>query len=280
MITLKENLPLNFNGLDMMWAKEGVDIHDTTERALYNIYVATIPGLLNFFGGIKNTPFDDTKWLKISEQHLLEFTSGVVYKDDIGELTKARDYLRYYPDNVLRFLLVTEWSAIGGDWYPMGRIAAKGDKLGLRIQTAKVIQHLMRIAFRLSKKYYPYKKWFGTIFKSLQLSSTLEPLLLDLAREEEWQKIEEKIHEIVKILMQEQNKLGLTPEIKMFAEKAPNKRHHVKVDYFRIGNEIAENIQFPLKNLRKNMVGQFNDINQILWGDEVGKWAFVFLQKS
>jgi len=279
MKTFKEILPPNFKGLNMMWAKPGIDIHNTNEKALYNIYITTLPGILNFHGKIKRIPFEDTKWLGVSEQHLLEFTSGEVYIDNIGELTKAREFLSYYPDNVLKYLLMMDWSAIGGDWFPMGRMVMKGDDLGLRIQTAKIVQHMMRIAFRLSKKYYPYRKWFGTIFKSLPIASKLEPLLLDLTQEGDWKKIEEKICIIDGILLNEQNKMSIMPKINIIPEMESNKRHYMKFDYLKIRNKIFEDLKPPLNLIDKNAEGQWDARNRILWENEVGKWPFVFLQK-
>ena len=108
MPNFQELLPSKFRGFNMMWRKPGVDIHNTRETILYHVYVRTVPHVLKSYGGITSLPLQDVDWLRISEQHLLEFTSGMVYRDDIGELTKARKLLKYYPDNVLRFLLMHE----------------------------------------------------------------------------------------------------------------------------------------------------------------------------
>jgi len=45
-------------------------------------------------------------WLTVPEQRLLAVTSGRVYHDGLGEtLIEARERLRYYPDDVWRYLL-------------------------------------------------------------------------------------------------------------------------------------------------------------------------------
>jgi hypothetical protein len=41
----------------------------------------------------------------------------------------------------------------------------------------------MRIAYMVSKRYFPYKKWLGTLFKHLPIAMKLEPMLLDLIEE-------------------------------------------------------------------------------------------------
>ena len=274
----RELLPTKFKGFDMMWRKPGVDVHDTRETILYHVSVGTVTKALNFYGGITALPLQDMDWLRTSEQHLLEFTSGMVYRDDTGELTRARDLLKYYPDNVLRFLLMCEWNTVGGDWFPIGRIGSRGDKLGLRIQAAKVGHHLMRIAFMVNRRYFHYKKWFGTLFKQLPLASALEPILLELVEEQRWQKVEEKIGEATSILLQQQNELGITPKITMKAEKTDDRRHHIKYDFWQIGRQLAKNIQPPLKSLMENQVFWLHEKSLILWNEEIGKWSLL-LQK-
>ena len=274
----RQQLPKTFKGFDMTWLKPGVDVQDTTESILYTVRTTTVDRGLKFCGGADALPLQDVDWLKVSEQHLLEFTSGVVYHDGTGELTKARQMLAYYPDDVLRFLLMGEWSAVGGDWFPIGRIGSRGDKLGLRIQTTKIGKHLMHMAYMVSRRYFTYKKWFGTLFKRLPIASALEPVLLDLLAEEDWQRVEEKMGEAASILLRQQNELGLTPPIKLQADTVDNGRHHIKYDFWAIGRQLTSNLPAPLKAVMDNQVFWLDKRSLILWNEEVGKWPLL-LQK-
>ena len=276
--SFKALFPSKFKGFNMMWRKPGVDVHNTRETILYHVYISTVSQALKFCGGLEALHLQDMDWLRISEQHLLEFTSGVVYQDDAGELTKARKHLAYYPDNVLKFLLMCEWNAVGGDWFPIGRIGSRGDALGLRTQVAQVVHHLMRIAFMVSKTYMPYKKWFGTRFKELPIAPALEPLLLDLHAEQDWQQVEEKIGKAASLLLHRQNRLGLTPTITPRSKQVDDGRHHIKHDFWHIGRQLAERIQPPLKSLIDNQVFWLHERSLILWNGEVGKWSLL-LQK-
>jgi hypothetical protein len=275
---LRKILPGKFKGIHLMWRKPGVDLHNTKETALYHVYVGTVADSLNFHGSIKKLPLDEIGWLKVSEQHLLELTAGVVYKDDFGELTRSRGLLAYYPDNVLRFLLMKEWNTIGGDWFPIGRIGVRGDEIGLQIQISKLVQRFMRVAFMVSRTYFPYKKWFGTQFKQLPIAAQLEPLLLDLFGEKDWEQVEEKIGNISEILLDHQNKLGITAPIKLRQERFKGGRHHIKYDYWGVGNQISKQIKPPLKALNYNEVFWMDSRSYILWNEEVGKWSLL-LQK-
>jgi hypothetical protein len=273
----RKSLPMRFKGFNMMWRKPGVDVHETKQTILYHVYVGTVSDSLSF-SGIKALPLQEIDWLRVSEQHLLEFTAGVVYKDDSGELGRARELLAYYPDSVLRFLLMREWNTVGGEWFPIGRIGPRGDELGLQIQVAKIVQRFMRIAFMVSKRYFPYKKWFGTLFKQLPLACELEPMLLELLEEKRWQQVEEKIGEIASILLEQQNSLGISPKITLKREKVEGGRHHIKYDFWGVGRQLSKGIQPPLKSLMDNEVFWLDDRNLILWNEEVGKWSLL-LQK-
>jgi hypothetical protein len=179
---------------------------------------------------------------------------------------------------VLRFLLACDWNAVGGDWFPIGRIASKGDTLGLRMQVSKIVQHLMRLAFMVSRRYMPYKKWFGTLFKRLPMAATLEPVLLDLLKEDDWQKIEEKIGAAASMVLQQQNPLGIAPEITLDAEMVDNGRHHIKYDFWGIGQQLTQDLPPDLKTVMDNQVFWLDERALILWNGEVGKWALL-LQK-
>jgi hypothetical protein len=274
----RKKLPGKFKGVDLKWKKPGVDVQKTKETALYHIYVGTVQDTLDFYGGIRRLPLQEIDWLKVSEQHLLEFTAGVVYHDDYGELTRARDSLAYYPDNVLKFLLMREWNAVGGDWFPIGRIGPRGDEIGLHIQAAKLAQRFMRIAFMVHRTYFPYKKWFGTQFKQLPPAQVLEPMLLELLGAKSWQQVEEVIGKISAVLLDQQNKLGISPKITLRKERLGVGRHHIKYDFWGVGNRLSKGIRPPLKALIHNEVFMFDNRNHILWNEEVGKWALL-LQK-
>jgi hypothetical protein len=117
-----------------------------------------------------------------------------------------------------------------------------------------------------------------------QLACALEPILLELLGEEKWQKVEEKICEATSVLLQQQNKLGITPKITMEVEKADDGRHHIKYDFWEIGKKIAENIQPPLKSLMENQVSWLHERSLILWNGvprpgyhvEDRRWKFHF----
>jgi hypothetical protein len=274
---LQELLPTRFKGFSMMWRQPGVDVHDTTENTLYHVSTGTLAGVLSGYG-IRQLPLAELDWLRISEQHLLEFTAGVVYHDDDGALTRARQALGQYPNPVLCFLLMNEWYTVNGDWFPIGRMGERGDDLGLRIQAAKVAQHLMHIAFLVSRRYRPYKKWFGTLFRELPVAAELEPVLAALLVERRWQAVEERICEAAGLLLAQQNALGLGPVVKLSPRRAEDGRHYLKLDIGAIGRQLAAGTGPALRHVMENQVFWLDERRLILGNDEVGKWPLL-LQK-
>ncbi len=124
----------------------------------------------------------------------------------------------------------------------------------------------------------PYKKWFGTLFKALPIAAALEPVLLDLLQEQDWQQAEEKIGNAASILLQQQNQLGLVPEISLGAETVDDGRHHIKYGFWEIGQQLTKDIQPALKAVMDNQVFWLHERALILWNGEVGKWSLL-LQK-
>mgnify|MGYP006302094439 CR=1 FL=1 len=230
-------------------------------------------------GGKDALPLKPVEWLKVSEQHLLEATNGVVYHDDTGELTAAREALAHYPDGVLCFLLMCEWNTVGGDWFPIGRIGSRDDRLGLHIQANKIAQHLMRIGFMVSREYFTYKKWFGSLFKRLPIAAELEPVLLALQREDDWHKVEEHIAEAARILLDAQNAIDIAPKITLDAKQTDDGRHHLDMDFWGIGRRTGQRMPAELRAIEKNQVWWLHERQLILWNEEVGKWPLL-LQKD
>ena len=78
-------------------------------------------------------PQNEIEWLSIPENHLLELTSGEIFFDSIGELTKLREfYGKYYPDDVWKYRLAYAWQSLGWDIDLIGLCYDRGDILSSR----------------------------------------------------------------------------------------------------------------------------------------------------
>ena len=116
-------------------------------------------------------------WLTFPEQKLLEVTSGAVYHDGLGSLGLLRERLDYYPHDVWRYRLASQWQRISQEEAFVGRCADVGDDLGSRLVAARLVREVMRICVLLERRYAPYSKWFGSAFARLPCAEQLSPLL-------------------------------------------------------------------------------------------------------
>jgi hypothetical protein len=113
----------------------------------------------------RHPTFED--WLALPTQRLAEFTGGAVFRDDLGGLTQARAALRWYPDDVWRYVLAAQWKRIDQEEPFVGRCGELGDDLGGRVVAARLARDLMRLFLLLERRYPPYSKWLGTAFSRL-----------------------------------------------------------------------------------------------------------------
>jgi hypothetical protein len=112
--------------------------------------------------------FEVRDWLVTPTQRLLELTTGEVFADPTGELTRVRALLRWYPHDVWLLVMAGHWRRIAQSEHLHGRAGLRGDELGARLLAAGVVRDLMRLAFLQRRRYPPYPKWLGTAYARLE----------------------------------------------------------------------------------------------------------------
>jgi hypothetical protein len=129
-------------------------------------------------------------WLTFPEHRLLGLTSGAVYFDETGELARARERFRYYPDDIRLYMAAAEWRHIAQEEAFLGRTGDVGDEIGSQIIASRLVRHIMRLCFIVERKYYPYTKWFGTAYSKLNCASIFLPLIGDVLGHKHWKRRE------------------------------------------------------------------------------------------
>ncbi|MGL5826578.1 MAG: DUF4037 domain-containing protein [Nocardioides sp.] len=107
-------------------------------------------------------------------------TAGAVFEDPDGELASLRQALAWYPDDLWRYVVASDWQRIDQELPLVGRAADRGDELGSRIIAARLIDIAVHLAFVLCRRWAPYSKWRGTVFRSLALPADLGHCLHDV----------------------------------------------------------------------------------------------------
>ncbi|MFX1569563.1 MAG: DUF4037 domain-containing protein [Promethearchaeota archaeon] len=216
------NLPYIFLGYSTNWTKP--DENDNMNQFLklkkqgsinHRIEIYTVKRFLALFLGLESSSLTENDWFTIPEQRLLEFTSGKVFYDNFGELTHARQNLKYYPDSIWKLKIIVQWNRISQEMAFVGRIGGRRDDLGSRIEASRLVRYIMEMALILEKEYIPYEKWFGIAFKRLNIAKTLEPLLLRILKEIDLQQREKLLCDAYLQLIKRHIELNLIPKIKI-----------------------------------------------------------------
>jgi uncharacterized protein DUF4037 len=155
----------------------------------------------------------DLDWLATSGQRLAEVVGGAVFHDGLAELGLLRQRLRWYPDDVWRFVLAGQWQRIAQEEAFPGRCAEVGDELGCRVETSRLVRDLMRLCLLMEKRYVLYNKWLGSAFDRLRSAPSVGPWLRDALVEPTWPEREESLARAYVVLAEQHNRLELTPPL-------------------------------------------------------------------
>ncbi|MCK5140712.1 MAG: DUF4037 domain-containing protein [Candidatus Heimdallarchaeota archaeon] len=248
----RTKLPFEFKGHSTHWSLP--DPNDSGNQfpqfikegeVNHRIEIFTVNKYLKKQFNLENTDLTDIDWLLLPEQKLLEFTSGKIFYDSLGELLEIRDKFAYLPENVWKYKLLSEWEHIAQEIAFAGRTGEVEDEIGSKIESSRLIRYVMRLAFLLSRRYTPYTKWFGTVFSQLKIAEKLEPLLLAVFKEEDWKQRDKLLCKAYMFLVEEQNKLELTPKI--LVEPIPFfSRNMTIIDVKKVIEELKKTIKPPL----------------------------------
>ena len=118
------------------------------------------------------------EWLSLPEQALAEATNGELYFDSLGEVTRIRCALRFFPEDVRRkklagHLLLMEQAG----QYNYARCLSHGETGAAQLAAGEFVSSAMSSAFLLNRRYQPYYKWR---FRALRELETLSELAMPL----------------------------------------------------------------------------------------------------
>jgi uncharacterized protein DUF4037 len=150
-------------------------------------------------------------WLVTPSQRLLSVTAGDVFVDPIGELSRVRDALAWYPHDVWLFVMAGEWRRISQLEHLMGRAGGRGDELGAGLIAGGLVNALMRLGFLHERRYAPYPKWFGTAYGLLGRSEA-EALEAAVAAPT-WKEREAALVDAYRLVGAAHNELGVTDRV-------------------------------------------------------------------
>lgn len=180
-------VPVDHRGSSQLPGGE-VTHHHTAGRARpHGVTVTTLPDLLESVLGLRSADdLDAAVWLSLPQQSLLEVASGPVWRDDTGEVTRARDHLAFYPHDIWLYLMAARWQRIGQVEPFVGRTGELGDDLGSHLVTASIARDVVHLSLLQQRRYSPYAKWLGTAFAATPAATALTPYLDQACRATTW----------------------------------------------------------------------------------------------
>ncbi|NUT06942.1 MAG: DUF4037 domain-containing protein [Hamadaea sp.] len=169
---VETGLPATFRGFATTWFRLA------TATVTHHIEVTTLEKWVRAqLGYDPRERMDAARWPATPQQKLLNITAGRVFHDDIGELTRLRQELSWYPPDVWRWMTISAWHLIGNCQPMRERCIESGDRLGARLLTARLCRLITDLAFLQERRYHPYDKWYGAAFARLDAADKLAALL-------------------------------------------------------------------------------------------------------
>jgi hypothetical protein len=204
---LDQRLPESFRGWPVRYGWDAVPVgHHVVVTALRSWCAGQ-------FGLVPSDGLNALDWLLIPQQKLLEATRGAVYADPTGALEALREQLAWYPEQVWRWLIACQWRRIAQEEAFPGRAAEVGDRLGSQLLAARLVREVMRLAFLLARRYWPYGKWFGRAFADLPDTDGLGALLAETVSAAEHRGQERTLARAYLLVAARCNAAGLFPPV-------------------------------------------------------------------
>ncbi len=132
--------------------------------------------------GSPNGALTLSQWLSLPEQALAEATNGEMYFDQFGEVTRIRECLRCFPEDVRLKRLAGHLLLMGqSGQYNYDRCLAHGETGAAQLAAVEFVRSAMSAVFLLNRRYQPYYKWRFRALRGLErlgeLAAPLEELL-------------------------------------------------------------------------------------------------------
>jgi hypothetical protein len=204
-------------------------------------------------------------WLGTSWQRLGEATAGAVFHDGLGELEPIRSALRWYPEDLWRYVLACQWQRIGQEEAFVGRCAEVGDALGSAVVTARLVRDVMHLCLLMARRYPPYSKWLGTAFSRLADAEAIGVALTEAVAAVDHPTRERALCRAYELAAEWHNGLGLTapldPAVRRFHD-----RPFLVLDAGRFTTALLDSITDPAVRALPPVgaVDQFVDSTDVL----------------
>jgi len=121
------------------------------------------------------------QWFSTPEQDLFELTGGELYFDNFGLLSRVREELIYYPEDIRRKKLAGQLLLMAqSGQYNFLRCYDHGEPAAAQLAVFEFVKSCTAVIFLLNRKYRPYYKWCFRAMRDLPLLADTAELLESL----------------------------------------------------------------------------------------------------
>ncbi len=245
---LEARMPERFLGYELWYgyASDGVSVSEERGNGSGHtlIQVTTVVEWTRRMLGAERLPLSLGQWLRLSDQRLREVTGGEIFWDPVGELTRLRRAVSYFPDQVWIYRMASLWSEMAEEAQFTGRTGDVGDDLGSRVIAARQARRMMLLAFLMERRYAPYAKWLGTAFSRLEMAPKMRPGLEKMLSASDWKARVEGQGAALSALMDKHQALGLGPELER--RGAPYRPQYLTCDVQPVIDQLKALLEPPL----------------------------------
>lgn len=139
--------------------------------------------------GTPNGVLTAKQWLSTPEQALLEATNGLVFFDNYGEVTKIRNTLKEYPEDIRKKKLAGNLLLMAqSGQYNFKRCLDHKEFAASQLAVYEFVNSAMSVIFLLNNAYKPYYKWSFRSMRALpklSLNAEIMEYLLTTANDGE-----------------------------------------------------------------------------------------------
>ena len=148
--------------------------------------------------GVADGVLTAEQWLTVPEQALAECVNGEIYFDNYGEVTRIREALGAYPEDVRRKKLASNLLLMAqAGQYNYKRCLDHGEEAAAQLAVFEFVNSAIEVIFLLNNKYKPYYKWSFRALRALpKLSLEAEIMEYLLTTGNEPETAEEKYYAI------------------------------------------------------------------------------------
>lgn len=167
--------------------------------------------------GTKDGVLTIRQWLDTPEQSLAEAVNGKIFTDPCGEVSRIREGLHYFPENIRRKKLAGQLLLMAqAGQYNYQRCLKHGETAAAQMAVFEFVKSTMSAIFLLNGVYQPYYKWSFRALRQLERLSLDAEVMEYLITSDNDENAEEKyraIEDIASDVIDELAEQGLTKAI-------------------------------------------------------------------